>query len=335
MRKTIILCIMFLSMGILYFFSGLGLFAPRATYAGQKTIITLACETSLPDFTPLLLKKFKEIAEAKAKEDLEIRFFPGGSLGTQRQNQQQVQLGTIQAIGTGSDMIEMEPKFSFVDFPFLFNSPEMVYRVLDGPIGQKLNQKLIREKGVRILCYGELGFRQITNRVRPIVNPDDLKGLKIRVPPVKLRVAAFKAMGAAATPIPYKELYTSLQQKVVDGQENPVVTVEALSLWDVQKYISLSNHVYTPTYLLINEKFWQSLSPKMQNLLQKSAIEARDWNRRESQNSVKTILEKAKAKGMKVNKINPEPFAELARPVWDQFADKVGKDILEEIISMQ
>jgi len=333
MRKTIILCIMFLSMGILYFLSGLGLFAPGSAYADLKTVMTLACEPSPPDNVPLLLEKFKEIAEAKAKGDLEIRFFPGGSLGTQRQIQQQVQLGTTEAMGTASDMIEMEPKFSFVDFPFLFSGPEMVYRVLDGPIGQKLSQKLIREKGIRILCYGELGFRQITNRVRPIIHPDDLKGLKIRVPPVKLRVAAFKAMGAAATPIPYKELYTSLQQGVVDGQENPVVTVKALSLWEVQKYISMSNHVYTPAYLLINEKFWQSLSLQMQNLLQESAIEARDWNRRDSKNSEQRILEMAKAKGMKVNNINSEPFAKLARPLWDQFADKVGRDILEKIIA--
>ena len=146
-------------------------------------------------------------------------------------------------------MPELEPKFGVFDFPFLFADRAHVYKVVDGPIGDELNQAVLRNKGVRVLSWGELGFRHFTNAVRPITKPEDLKGLKIRVPPNKIRVAAIKAMGAAATPIPWKELYTALQQRVVDGQENPTNAIVSLSMWEVQKFVSLSEprlHAHLP-----------------------------------------------------------------------------------------
>jgi TRAP-type C4-dicarboxylate transport system substrate-binding protein len=164
--------------------------------------IRLATEATSLDPTFELPKKFKELLEAKARAALDVKFFSGGALGTQRQAQEQIHLGAVEAISTASDMPELEPKFGIFDFPFLFSERQHVFNVLDGTIGEELNQILIRNKGVRVLAYGELGFRQFTNSVRPITKPDDLKGLKIRVPPAKIRVAAIRAMGAAATPMP-------------------------------------------------------------------------------------------------------------------------------------
>lgn len=302
---------------------------------GAKVTIRLATEPAAPDPTFELANKFKELAEAKGKGDIEVKFFPGGALGTQRQLQEQVQLGSIEIVGTASDMPELEPKFGVFDFPFLFGDRTHVYKVIDGPIGEELNQAVIRNKGVRVLSWGELGFRHFTNAVRPITKPEDLKGLKIRVPPNKIRVAAIKAMGAAATPIPWKELYTALQQRVVDGQENPTNAIVTLSMWEVQKFVSLSNHVFTPTYLLVNERFYQSLAPGLRQAVTEAAVEAQTWQRAENQRREASELQQAKNKGMQVNAADVKAFVPLARPVWDEFAAVVGKELLDRIVALR
>jgi tripartite ATP-independent transporter DctP family solute receptor len=303
--------------------------------AEAKVTIRLATETAQPDPTWELANKFKELAEAKGKGEIEVKFFPGGALGTQRQLQEQVQLGTVEIIGTASDMPEMEPKFGVFDFPFLFADRGHVYRVVDGPVGQELGQTVLRNKGVRVLSWGELGFRHFTNAVRPITRPDDLKGLKMRVPPNKIRVAAIKAMGAAATPIPWKELYTALQQRVVDGQENPTNAIVSLSMWEVQKFVSLSNHVFTPTYLLINEKLYQAMPAPVRQALAEAGAEAQTWQRAENVRREESELQQAKTKGMQVNSVDVKAFVPLARPVWDEFAASVGKELLDRIAALR
>ncbi|MGH7265632.1 MAG: TRAP transporter substrate-binding protein [Candidatus Rokuibacteriota bacterium] len=300
-----------------------------------KVTIRLATETAQPDPTWELANKFRELAEAKGKGDIEVKFFPGGALGTQRQLQEQVQLGSLEIIGTASDMPELEPKFGVFDFPFLFADRRHVYKVIDGGIGEELNQTVIRNRGVRVLSWGELGFRHFTNAVRPITKPEDLKGLKIRVPPNKIRVAAIKAMGAAATPIPWKELYTALQQRVVDGQENPTNAIVSLSMWEVQKFVSLSNHVFTPTYLLINERFYQGLPAPVRRAVTQAAAEAQSWQRAENQRREGSELQQAKARGMQVNSAEIAAFLPLAQPVWDEFSAAVGKELLDRIVALR
>jgi TRAP-type transport system periplasmic protein len=315
---------------------GLGLVAALlvalvAPAEAAKVTIRLATETAQPDPTWELANKFKELAEAGGKGEIEVKFFPGGALGTQRQLQEQVQLGSIEIIGTASDMPELEPKFGVFDFPFLFADRRHVYKVIDGPIGEELNQTVIRNRGVRVLSWGELGFRHFTNAVRPITKPEDLKGLKIRVPPNKIRVAAIKAMGAAATPIPWKELYTALQQRVVDGQENPTNAIVSLSMWEVQKFVSLSNHVFTPTYLLVNERFYQGLPAALRQVVTDTAAQAQAWQRAENQRREDSELQQARTKGMQVNQADITAFVPLARPVWDEFSGVVGQELLDRV----
>ena len=263
-----------------------------------------------------------------------MKFFPGGALGTQRQLQEQVQLGTVEIIGTGSDMPELEPKFGVFDFPFLFADRTHVYKVVDGPIGDELNQAVIRNKGVRVLSWGELGFRHFTNTVRPITKPEDLKGLKIRVPPNKIRVAAIKAMGAAATPIPWKELCTALQQRVVDGQENPTNAIVSLSMWEVQKFVSLSNHVFTPTYLLVNQRFYQSLRTHPPGGHRRGRRSAHVAARGEP--ATRSIRAPAgEDEGDAGERRRRHGIPALARPVWDEFVAAVGKELLDRIVALR
>ena len=287
----------------------------------QTLSMRAATETAKGEDTALLIEYFKENVERLSNGSVKVSDFYGGTLGTQRQLQEQVQLGTMEMMATGSDMVELNPKYGIFDLPFLFKDRAHAFRVIDGEIGKSLTESTFSTKGVRVLAYGELGFRQITNKVRPILTPKDLQGLKIRVPSNKVRLAAFKALGAAPTPVPYKELYTSLQQGVVDGQENPLFSIAALSLWDVQKYVSITNHVFSPSYLLVNERWWQGLSPANRELLGRAAAEAEKKQRATLATGDAEIIARLKQRGMQVDTPNTEPFVKATQPVWTEFGD--------------
>jgi TRAP-type transport system periplasmic protein len=289
--------------------------------SAQTLSLRAATETAKGEDAALLIEYFKESAEGLGNGSVKVNEFYGGTLGTQRQLQEQVQLGTIEMVATGSDMVELNHKYAIFDLPFLFKDRAHAFRVLDGDIGKALAKDTVATKGVRVVAYGELGFRQITNRVRPILSPKDLQGLKIRVPSNKVRLAAFKALGAAPTPVPYKELYTSLQQGVVDGQENPLFSIAALSLWEVQKYVSLTNHVFTPSYLLINERWLKGLTPADRDLVLRAAAEAQKRQRARLENADAEILAKLKQHGMQVDTPDPEPFVKATQGIWKEFGD--------------
>lgn len=293
----------------------------------QALSMRAATETAKGEDVALLIEYFKDSAERLSNGSIKVGDFYGGTLGNQRQLQEQVQLGTIEMIATGSDMVELNPKYAIFDLPFLLKDRAHAFRVLDGEVGKALADSTVTTKGVRVLAYGELGFRQITNNVRPVLSPKDLQGMKIRVPPNKVRLAAFKALGAAPTPIPYKELYTSLQQGVVDGQENPLYSIAALSLWDVQRFLSLTYHVFTPSYLLVNDRWWQGLAAANRDLISRAAAEARTRQRAKLASADAEILAKLKQRGMRIDTPDPQPFIEATKSVWSEFGDRdlIGK----------
>jgi tripartite ATP-independent transporter DctP family solute receptor len=277
----------------------------------------------------ILLAKFKELAEQRSKGDIQIDIFHSSMLGSQQQMQEQVQLGVIPVVTSASNIVDMEPKFGLFEFPFLFASRAHVFRVLDGDIGKQLSESLVKNKGVRVIAYGELGFRQITNRVRPIESPDDLRGLRIRVPSSKFRIAVFQALGAAPTSIDYKELYGALQQGVVDGQENPLGAFKEKSMWDVQKFISITNHVFTPITLLVNEQWWKGLPAAQRDLLQVAAHDAAIFERAEMVRMDEELLKDFEARGVKINHPKLDAFVKQTQPVWAQFESLVGSDMLQ------
>lgn len=302
--------------------------APGPAQAAELTF-RAATEVAEKGDIYLLLKAFKDEVESRSGGNIEVKLFSGGTLGSQRQLQEQLQLGAIQAIGTGSDIVELDPKFSIFDLPFLFDGRKGAYEAIDGGLGEALKKSLLETKNVRVLAIGEIGFRHITNNARAIKSPADLKGLKIRTPGNPLRITAFKALGAAPTPIPYKELYTALQQDVVDGQENPVGTLQELSLWDVQTHISLTGHVYTPAYVLVDEKWWSALDAGQQEILTAAAQAAKKRQRETLASQEGALLDKAKANGMTVTEPDLAAFAKLTEPVWAEFKDKHGAEYIE------
>ncbi len=327
MRKQTAMLVVLLMVAAAAFGSG-----QVETTEAQTYKIRVATEPSKPDMTALLAEKFAEIVEEESDGTVTVELFLGGVLGSQKALQEQVKLGTIETVVTASDIVEMDRTFGIFDFPFLFRGRDNVYTLLDGDLGETLNNSLIESQGVRVLAFGELGFRQITNNVRPIVSPSDLNGVRLRVPSNRLRLEAFQALGASPTPVAWSELYQAMSQNVVDGQENPLSAIMGASFYEVQEYLSLSNHVYTPSYLITNEEWWQSLPSNVQDVISRSARMAVEWQRDYGRGQDDELVGRLEDEGMRVNEIDHAAFIELAKPVWDRFSSEVGPELIEIVL---
>ena len=200
------------------------------------------------------MEKFAELVEAKSGGKLKVTVFPGGVLGSDQANMSSIQGGTLEMAAMNSGIFASVVKeFAIYDFPFLFATPREADAVVDGPFGKALHAKL-EEKGMVGLAYYELGFRNITNSKRAIAKVDDIAGLKLRVIPNPINIDWVSALGANPTPLPFPELYAALEQKAVDGQENPVATINGAKLYEVQKFLTLTNHQYNPQSVIIEQE---------------------------------------------------------------------------------
>ena len=212
-----------------------------------------------------------------------------------------------------------------VDLPFLFRDREHAYKVLDGPIGEGLLDAF-SVKQIKGLAFWENGFRQITNNVRPIDKPEDLKGIKIRTMENKIHLAAFRAFGASPTPMAWSEVYTALQQGTIDGQENPIAIVYTSKLAEVQKYLALTGHFYSPALLLMSMKAYNSLPEDIRKIILDTALECATFERNLLRDDEAKQLEELKAKGMQVTTPNKKPFQDAAAPVFKEFEAQFGKE---------
>jgi TRAP-type transport system periplasmic protein len=214
---------------------------------------------------------FADLVNTRSGGAINVKVYGGGALGAEREYVEAIKAGTVEA-GIASGVIaNFFPSAMVTDIPFLFPSGEIAWEVLDGPFGDRLRAAFLKETGMRCLTFAEVGFRNFTNNVRPIRTPADMKGLKIRVQETPLYITMIKALGASPTPIAFTELYTSLQTKVVDGEENPIPTILMSKFAEVQKYLTLDGHNYGVDYFVINEKFYQSLPPDLQYVVLSSA----------------------------------------------------------------
>lgn len=283
-----------------------------------KNVVKLAHVCTLEDIFHTQALKFKELVEQKVGDQMEIKIFPNKQLGEKETDLiSMVQQGTIDsAVITCGPITTFDPLFGVQDLPFLYISNEHAYKVLDGPIGQRFLNSL-EKVGIKGLAFGERGLRHVSNNVRPVNHPDDLKGIKIRVMESPVYVATFKALGANPIPMGWGEVYTALQQGTIDAQENPPVVIWAFKIFEVQKYYSLTGHSYAGNVIMMNKKLFDSFTPSVQKTLLECAHEASVYQRKVSNQGVDDILEKLKAKGMKVNDVNRKPFQEKAAVVYE------------------
>ena len=282
------------------------------------------------------MERFAQLVDTKSGGKLKVNVFPGGALGSDQANVSALQGGTLEMASMNSGIFASLVKdFSVYDFPFLFADPKEADAVVDGPFGKSMHAKL-EEKGIVGLAYYELGFRQLTNSKRPIQKVEDIAGLKLRVIPNPINIDWVSALGANPTPLPFPELYAALEQGAVDGQENPLPTIQGAKLNEVQKYLTLTNHQYNPQSVVISKKFWDSLSADEKKVLQDSAVESAKYQREQSRSSNSSILDALKKAGMQVNELPPAEVAKLRdkmKPVVAKHSATAGEATVKAVMA--
>ena len=295
--------------------------APASAQEIQERIIRFGHLNNPDHPVSMGVKKFAELVAAKSGGKLQVKEFPSNQLGTEQQQTSALQGGVqeMQAPATTS-LVGIVKDYGVIDFPFTVSNHAQAFALLDGPLGKALLEKL-PEKGLVGLAYWDLGFRNVTNSKRPITKPEDLDGLKLRVIPNPVFLDTFKAFKANPVPMSFSELYTALETKTVDGQENPYAVILSNKFFEVQKFVSGTNHVYGTNIILISRKFWDRLSPAEQKILQDAALEARDYQRQVSRAAAESAVGELQAKGMQFNAVAPaeqQRMREIAKPVTEK-----------------
>lgn len=271
---------------------------------GSAAKIRISVCNSLTHPQTLGLQIFKNYVEERTKGDLQVAIYPNSQLGAERESVEQVKNGSLEmATASAGPLTTFNNKFMVLDIPFAFDSYEIAWAVLDGPMGQKLleSNEAIGMKG---LAYMENGFRHVTNNVRPITKPADLDGIKIRTMEAPMHMANFKLLGANPTPVPWTELYMAMQQKVVDGQENPLANIWEVKMYEVQKYTSLTGHIYDPMPLVANLAWFDKLPKDQQIIVQRGAVLGQNYSRFINKSREEELVAKLTAKGMQINDVS-------------------------------
>ncbi len=280
--------------------------------------------------------KYAEMVGQRTKGKVKIDVYPSTQLGNERDMVEGLQLGTIDLVVTSTGPLGgFVPKMFVVDLPFLFRDREHAYKVLDGPVGREL-MDAFAPKGIKGLAFWENGFRQITNNVRPIEKPEDLKGIKIRTMENKIHLASFRAFGASPTPMAWSEVYTALQQGTIDGQENPLSTIMANSLWEVQKYLVLTSHAQSAFIAQINEGIWQKMTPETQKVWMDTWKEVMDQAQADVKAADQALIAQWKSHGQVVIEPDLTSFKEATKDVWKEYAPKAwGEGVYEQIQALE
>ncbi len=302
--------------------------------AAQEKTIKFA--TQNPKGHPIVLgmERFAEIVTTKSGGKIKVNLFPGGILGSDQANVSSVQGGTLEMVVMNTGILSSVSKeLSIFDFPFLFANTKEADAIVDGPVGKRLHATL-EPKGIVGLAFWELGFRSITNSKRPLNKVEDVAGLKLRVIPSPINVDWVKALDANPTPLPFPEVYTALEQKAIDGQENPLTVISANKFWEVQKYVALTNHQYNPQSVIISKKFWDTLSAAEKKIVNDAADEAAKYEREQSRAMMTAALDMLKKNGMTVTEFPPAEVAKLRekmKPVVAKYAAVVGEATVNEV----
>ena len=277
--------------------------------------------------------KFKELIEQKSNGDITVNIFHSGQLGAEGDAVEGIQSGTIDMTTVAADSApaNVVPEFNVYGIPYLFTDRAHAYKVLDGEIGQDLLNKAT-EKGLRGLGYWEIGFANFTNSKREIHTPEDMKGLKLRVQPAPIWDEFMKRLGALPTPMSFTELYSAMEQGVVDGQENPIATIHAMKFYEVSPYIALTKHTYKAAAVFVSDKIWNQLSDEQKKLMEETVDETYKYQRDYLEQKEQETIEELKATG-KVTITEPDldAFAEVTKGIESTVADKVPADLVEQI----
>lgn len=306
-----------------------------AVAAASAQEIKAKLGTSLPDTHPQTIgaRKFAELADKKSNGRIKITVYSAAQLGSDQQMQAALRAGTQEfTVPSTATLANLVKEFSVIGLPFSFASEKQADAVLDGPFGKSLLAKL-PDVGLVGLAYWENGFRFLTNSRRPVVKVEDMAGLKVRTMQNNLYIDLFNGLGANAVPMPVNELFTALETKAVDAQENPYTVIYAQKFYDVQKYVSTTGHAYDALVLVASKKFWDGLSPADRDLLQAAANEATLFQRQTSRDLNGSLRGELVKQGMVINDVSDAErvrMREKLKPVIDKYTAQVGTDVSKQ-----
>jgi len=262
--------------------------------SAQERTLKFATQNPVGHPITMGMEQFKTIVEKQTNGRIKVNLFPAGALGSDQANVSAVQGGTLEMVSLNSGILAAQVKdFAVYDFPFMFANFKEADAVVDGPFGKKMHAKL-EDKGIVGLGYFELGFRNITNSKRPINKVADIEGLKLRVIPNPINVDWVKALGGNPTPLPFPEVYSAMEQKAIDGHENPLTVINANKLYEVQKYVAMTNHQYNPQSIIVSKKFWDTLSAADKKIFTDAVQEATVYQRKQARDQVAGAAENLK-----------------------------------------
>jgi len=276
-------------------------------------------------------EKFKEAVESRTDGEITVQIFPANALGNDVEATQQMQIGAIEGgLVPTAKLSNFQPSMQLADLPFLFPSPKVAHAFLDSEVGDRLLETL-DEVGLEGVTFWESGFKQFTCN-RPVDEPSDFEGRKVRVMQSPIIMEQFKALDANPVPIAFTETYSALQQGVVDCQENPLVSIVKMKFYEVQSHVTISNHAYLGYAFVFSKRWFDNLSPEHQEILASAAREMTQFEREETARREAGYLDVIRKSGTKVVELTAaerEKFREATRPVHDKFASDIGRDLLE------
>ncbi|MFD1851851.1 TRAP transporter substrate-binding protein [Oceanobacillus bengalensis] len=324
LRNTMIFLIAALSISIVVVF-----FTTNNAFSDDVTTIRFGHGSAETNERHIAVMHFKDLVEEKSDGQIEVLVYPNEQLGSESEMVESVTLNDLQMVAA-SAYSQYDQRISVFELPYLFDSYEQAWSVLDGEIGKEVSD-IYLEDNLRIIAYFENGFRQITAN-KAIETPNDLSGLKIRTPEFPISISMFSALGANPTPMAFGELYMGLQQGTVDAQENPVANTYASKFNEVQDYLIMSNHQYMPLPVSISEDFWQSLTAEEQQIIEESALETAQFHRDLLRENEETMISELEAAGMGIIYPDTEPFKAKVDGVYDSFRENYGDDLLDKVL---
>jgi TRAP-type transport system periplasmic protein len=300
----------------------------------DPVVIKLGHSGTLDGLHGIASTKFKELAESYSNGRIEVQIYPNNQLGGEQEMFQGARVGTLEMTdGAVNNLTPFAPAVGFLSFPYMFETQDQAYTILDGDIGQQLKETVIDQAGVRILGFLEGGFRVLTNSRRPVRNIGDLEGLKIRVPGNEIMIDTWKAFGINPTPLPWPETFTALQQRTVDGQENPYWVIWEENFNEVQKYVTEVRYLMWLGPLVIGENFFQTLPEDLQDIVVRAGREAVDHQRSVMTERNEQFRRELIERGMEM--IEPEDEDEWirrAKSIWPKFYESIGgRELVDKI----
>jgi tripartite ATP-independent transporter DctP family solute receptor len=319
------------------------------------TALAIACASAAPAFAEFKARNIRvsnginadhpvgngiaamqKCLDEKSGGKMKLTAFWGGALGGDLQATQALRSGVQEAVVTSSSpLVGIVPALGVFDLPFLFGNAQEAYKVLDGKFGDMMNQKL-DAAGLVNLAYWENGFRNLSNSVRPVTKWEDFSGMKVRVMQNNIFLDTFQNLGANATPMAFGEVFSALETKAIDAQENPYVTIDTSKFFEVQKYVTETNHAYTPFLFLFSKAIFNTYAPDEQAALRACAVVGRDVERQVIGDLNKKSLEKIKAAGLQVNTLSPEEqqrIREKSAVVYEKHKAVIGAEVVDGIVA--